>query len=98
MAKEPMTQENRLLALTTPLGKDMLCVATLEGSEAVSELFRIDLGLVSDQAKAVSFADIIGKKVTIAIELPDRKKRYINGIVSRFAQGGFDVGSGQTHY
>ena len=37
MAKDKLTQDNRLLALSTPLGKDVLCLSTLEGSEAVSE-------------------------------------------------------------
>jgi type VI secretion system secreted protein VgrG len=93
-----LTQDGRLLALTTTLAKDMLCIETLEGAEAVSDLFRFDLGLVSDQSATVAFADMIGTRVTISIALPQGQARYINGVVSRFAFGGQDVGTGLTHY
>ena len=36
-----LLQQDRLIYLSTPLGKDALHVETLEGSEAVSRLFRL---------------------------------------------------------
>jgi type VI secretion system secreted protein VgrG len=96
MAKDKITQDLRLLSLSTPLGKDVLCLHKLEGTEAISSPFHFCLELLSDQSSTVSFKDIVGKRVTIAIELPSKQKRYINGLVSRFAQGDFDTG--MTHY
>jgi type VI secretion system secreted protein VgrG len=93
-----LTQAGRMLALTTPLGTDVLCIETLEGAEAVSDLFRFDLGLVSLTSATIAFKDIIGKRVTIAITLPQGQTRFINGLVSRFAFGGQDIGTGLNHY
>lgn len=85
------TQENRLISITTPLGQDVLMLAGFTGREAVSRLFTFNLDLLSD-SKSISFADIIGQKVTINIELGDGSNhRHINGFVSRFAQAASDA-------
>ena len=80
-----LTQENKLLSLDTPLGKDVLLLAKLHGQEGLSELFYFDLELFSEK-QTVVFEDIVGKSVTIAIFLADGSKRYINGLISRFSQ------------
>lgn len=89
------TQQDRLLELSTPLGKDVLLLQELRGREGISQLFRFDLHLLSEE-KAIKYEDIVGKKVTIAIKHGDKKKRYINGVVSRFVQGKKD--DRFTHY
>src|ERR1700690_1035500 len=82
------TQENRLLALDTPLGKDVLLLQGLTGREGISQIFKFDLDLLSDN-NAIAFKDIIGQRVTIRILLADgSSERYFNGFVSRFAQSG----------
>jgi len=88
-------QENRLLELTTPLGKDVLLLQELRGREGLSQLFRFELHLLSEE-KAIKYEDIVGKKVTITIKHGDKKKRYVNGVVSRFVQGKKDERF--THY
>jgi type VI secretion system secreted protein VgrG len=80
-----LTQENKLLSLDTPLGKDVLLLAKLQGQEGLSELFYFDIELFSEK-QTVAFEDIVGKSVTIAIFLADGSKRYINGLISRFSQ------------
>jgi type VI secretion system secreted protein VgrG len=85
----PYTQDNRLLSLTTPLGKDVLLLAGLHGHEALSRLFSFRLDLLSE-GPAVDFAKIIGQNVTISITRFDGKPRFFNGIVSHFAQSGKD--------
>jgi type VI secretion system secreted protein VgrG len=84
------TQENRLLAIDTPLGKDVLLLQALTGHEGVSRLFSFDLELLAYDNDSISFKDIVGQNVTITIQLPDGTPRYINGYVSRFAQGSTD--------
>ncbi len=86
------SQDNRLIAINTPLGKDVLLLAGFGGKEGISRLFNFDLTLISEKHD-ISFAGIIGKSVTISVILADESKRYFNGIVSRFAQG---QGGGET--
>ena len=90
------TQENRLLKLDTPLGDDALLLQGLTGREGISQLFKFDLDLLSDQ-NDIDFTDIIGQQVTIRVLLSDGStERYFNGYVSRFAQSGSDTRF--THY
>lgn len=82
----PYTQENRHLAIDTPLGKDVLLLTGFRGTEGLSRLFGFELSLLSENHK-IKFEDIIGKNVTVSIVLSDGDKRYFNGIISRFSQG-----------
>jgi type VI secretion system secreted protein VgrG len=91
----PYTQENRLIAIDTPLGKDALLLQELSGREGISRLFDLNLDLLS-QKENIEFSSIVGQRVTITISLAENKKRYINGFVSRFAQSGSAPDA--THY
>ena len=79
------TQEGGLFKIDTPLGKDVLLLRGFQGSEGISRLFRFQLDLLSEN-NSISFPDIIGKNVTISLKQPDGSYRYLNGIISRFAQ------------
>jgi type VI secretion system secreted protein VgrG len=79
------TQDGGLFKLDTPLGKDVLLLKGFEGTEGISRLFRFQLDLLSDNP-SISFPDIVGKNVTISLKQPDGSYRYLNGIISRFAQ------------
>ncbi|HTW57163.1 MAG TPA: type VI secretion system tip protein TssI/VgrG [Terriglobales bacterium] len=82
------TQANRLIAIDTPLGDDVLLLQGFTGREGVSQLFKFDLDLLSVKSD-INFKDIIGQSVTIRILLSDgSSERYFNGVVSRFAQSG----------
>jgi len=81
-----ITQENKLFAIGTPLGEDMLVLANFSGEEAMSSLFSFQLTLLSEDHN-VKFDAIIGENVTISIRLPNDEFRYFNGIISSFAQG-----------
>jgi type VI secretion system secreted protein VgrG len=92
----PYTQENRLIAIDTPLGKDKLLLQGFTGREGISKLFSFHLDLLSDK-NDISFKDIIGQRVTIRVLLSDgSSERYFNGFVSRFAQSG--AGTTLTNY
>ncbi len=80
------TQDNRLITIDTPLGKDVLLLSSIQGNDGVSTPFSFELDLLSENT-GIKFQDIIGKNVAVTIVLADGKKRYFNGLVSRFAQG-----------
>jgi type VI secretion system secreted protein VgrG len=84
------TQQNRLMKLDTPLGEDVLLLQELTGFEGISRLFSFDLNLLAYENDSIDFQQIVGKQVTVTLNLPDLTPRYINGYVSRFTQGGTD--------
>jgi type VI secretion system secreted protein VgrG len=79
------TQEGGLFKIDTPLGKDVLLLRGFRGSEGISRLFRFELDLLSEN-HSISFPDIVGKNVTLSLKQPDGSYRYLNGVISRFAQ------------
>lgn len=87
------TQKQRHINITTPLGADKLLLLGLQGSEGISRLFNFDLSLFSED-QGIAFADIIGKGVTVSIELPSGGYRYFNGIISSFSQTSGESASG----
>jgi len=80
-----ITQENRELEIATPLGKDVLLITSMSGTEQLGRPFRFELELASedDQIKA---EDIVGQNVTIRLDLLADEPRYFNGYISRFTQ------------
>ena len=88
-------QQNRLIAIDTPLGADALLLQGFTGQEGMSQLFHFHLDLLSENP-AIPFNRIVGQRVTLHILLPDGSQRSINGCVSRFAQTGNDMRF--THY
>ena len=86
----PYTQENRLIQITTPLGKDVLLLAGFSGQEAISSLFQFHLDLLAENRQNIAFDKLLGQKVAILVMLPNDEKRYFHGILSGFSQGGRD--------
>jgi type VI secretion system secreted protein VgrG len=84
-----IAQEHRRIAISTPLGKDVLLLRAFTGSEAISQLFHFDLDLLSEN-DSVKFQDVVGKNVTLRIYDKDGGQRYWNGFISRFSQGAQD--------
>ncbi len=80
-------QADRPLAVTTPLGKDALLLVGFTGQEAVSQLFSFQLDLMAENRQDVAFDKLLGQKITVSLTLPDRKKRYFNGVCNRVIQG-----------
>lgn len=87
----PLTQENRLIAIDTPLGPDVLLLRGFTGHESISRLFNFELDLLSADPE-IKFEEIIGQKVTIRVRLGQDKERFFHGMISRFMQTGSDVG------
>jgi type VI secretion system secreted protein VgrG len=85
------SQESKSISLKTPLGDDVLLLRGFTGSEGISRLFSFHLDLLSEKSReSVKFKDIIGKQVTITLNMPDDKQRYFNGFVSRFVESSSD--------
>jgi type VI secretion system secreted protein VgrG len=87
----PPTQANRLIAIDTPLGPDVLLLRGFTGQESLSRLFSFELDLLSADPE-IKFDKIIGQKVRIRVRLGKEKERFFHGIISRFMQTGSDVG------
>src|SRR5262245_19854270 len=87
------TQANRPMAVTTPLGADVLLVRGFSGQEGLSQLFRYQLDLIAENAKVegITFDKVLGQPVTVRLELPNKQQRYFNGICNRFRQGESDA-------
>jgi len=90
VADASYSQDNRLLILDTPLGKDVLLLQELTGEEGISRLFTYELNLLAHENDSVVFSDIVGQKVSISLSRPDGSSRHISGYVSRFTQGATD--------
>jgi type VI secretion system secreted protein VgrG len=82
------TQDSRTFELKTPLGKDVLLLKSMNGREAMSQPFQWELDLLSEKTD-VDPDDLLGKKVSIGMTLPNGKKRFFHGFVSEFSLGGW---------
>lgn len=79
-----ISQDNRLLSIESPLGKDELLLVSCSGSEYISDIFEYQLDLLSNNLD-IKPQDIVGKQVTVKIETPE--VRYINGYINSFTLG-----------
>src|SRR5688572_8049067 len=87
----PATQENRIAAIATGLGPDVLLLRSVSIQEQMGRMFQIEAELSSEKGEII-FDKVLGTNVTIRLQIGD-KTRYFNGFVSRFVQlanvGGF---------
>src|SRR5215472_7236487 len=84
-----ITQATRPMAVSTPLGEDVLLLRAFEGNEAISRLFSFELELLSEN-HSINFQDIVGQRVSLRLSLAHGSPRFWNGFVSRFVQAGRD--------
>lgn len=89
-----ITQDGRLIAITSPLGKDELLLYAFEGVEHISDLFNFQIDVLSKN-QTIKPEDLIGKTVTLTIQ--DKQKRTFNGYISRFSFGEIRPGN-LRHY
>jgi type VI secretion system secreted protein VgrG len=78
-------QDNLKLKISTPLGPNKLLLSSFRGEEQISGLFQFTLEMVSED-NAIDFQAIVGKAVTVTLNLSNNAEHYINGIVGRFVQ------------
>lgn len=82
------SQKSRLFQLKTPLGKDVLMLRRLAGSEALGRPFEWDLELLSERGD-IQAEQLLGHKASVELTLPGGKKRYFHGYVTEFGQEGW---------
>ncbi len=79
------TQDDRAIGIETPLGKDVLLLKGFSLNEEMGRPFTAQLDLRSEKPD-IDFNQIIGKNVTIRLNLSTGAKRFINGYIARFSQ------------
>lgn len=75
-----------VMEISTPLGQDLL-FHRMSGREDLSQLFEYQIDLLSARSD-ISPDEIMGKNVTVKLELPNNNSRFYNGFVTRFTQMG----------
>ena len=78
-----ITEDNRDVAIHSPLGEGVLLLRSMEGAEQLGRLYSYELQLLSTKAN-IQAKDILGQKVTIRLRTKENTKRYFNGHVNRF--------------
>ncbi|MBL8297908.1 MAG: type VI secretion system tip protein VgrG [Rhodanobacteraceae bacterium] len=78
---------NRALNVTTPLGPQLLRFDSLQGREALSQLFEFQLMLKSEE-KGLSADDLLGRPITVDLELDGGARRHLNGQCVHFRSAG----------
>ena len=78
----------RRVTIQTPLG-EQLQFRQLRGSEDLSQLFSLDIDLLSE-SRDIDPKALLGKTATVAVETEGGGRRYLDGIVTRFGMQGQD--------
>jgi type VI secretion system secreted protein VgrG len=88
------TQDNRLLKISTPLGKDKLLLNRLTVTEEISSLFSYEVELLHDDKDKPGFEPtpidaktLLGQAVGIYIDQRDGTIRELGGMINHFSQG-----------
>lgn len=85
-----MTADNRSVLVTTPLGNDELLFQSMSGTEEMGRLFEFEIELTRKQQKGtVDISSILGKSMTLKLEMPNTTTRFFNGKVIQFKHTGF---------
>ena len=82
--------KNRIAQAHNPLGPTLM-FRKLTGREQVSGLFDFQLELLADKDNSVLPSNLIGKDITVELELQGGGTRFLNGQVTRFAFVGKEV-------
>jgi type VI secretion system secreted protein VgrG len=77
----------RVMELMTPLGVDVLLFHRMSAREELSRLSEFDIDVLSEQGD-IDIDQLLGKNVTLKLQLHDGGVRHFNGYVTRFAQAG----------
>lgn len=92
----PISQQDRMLQIATPLDNDFLLLNKFQAQEGISTLFRFELDLLHEETEASSLptvidvAQILGKPMVVGLLQRDGNVRHFSGIVNHFLQGNRD--------
>ena len=82
----PYTQSGRMIAISTPLGEDVLLLEHLAVDEGINGLFSIHAS-VKSQRDDLKASDLIGSTVDFSLKLKDAGTRWWNGFVTELHEG-----------
>ncbi len=91
------SQDDRFIAINSPLGKDVLLLKGIRMNDELGRPFVAHLDLRSE-TQDIDFKNIIGMNVTVRINLADGTPRYINGFIADFAQHGAPYAGSMNEY
>ena len=74
----------RAMEIVTPLGEDALLFHRMSAREELGRLSEYEIDLLSAR-NDIDLDEILGKNVTVNLELPKNKLRHFNGFVTRFS-------------
>ncbi|SDH10945.1 type VI secretion system tip protein TssI/VgrG [Pseudomonas abietaniphila] len=85
------TQLTRLAQVSSPLGPDVLILKNMSGGDELGRLFEYELQLTSKD-DSIDLNQLLGKPVSLSLQLGGGSSRYFHGVVSRCSQ---NVDTGQ---
>jgi type VI secretion system secreted protein VgrG len=77
-----VTQENRLIAIDSPLGQDVLLLTSVQGEDVVSTCFTYTIEFITKAADA-DVRRLVGQSVTIWLDNDQTQRVPINGFIRR---------------
>ena len=83
------TQDNRFMRVDSALGKDVFFLRRLKATESFSQLFTIDVDLLSYDSN-IRAEDVIGSHIATFIGTNGPQPRSLNGFVKSFAYTGLE--------
>jgi type VI secretion system secreted protein VgrG len=81
------TQAERPIAVSTPLGEDVLLLRGYAGEEGISSPFSFTLDLLSEDA-SIDGEALLGSPVIVTTRLGNGDERPMHGLINRFTQLG----------
>jgi type VI secretion system secreted protein VgrG len=84
----PATQTNRQVSVKSALGPDVLLFSSMSSSEQLGRLPEFRVQMLSMDAD-IKIADVLGKPMTVEVELAGGELRHFHGIVTRFGSTGW---------
>ncbi|WP_339483703.1 type VI secretion system tip protein TssI/VgrG, partial [Pseudomonas sp. RL_5y_Pfl2_73] len=78
-------QASRLAKITSPLGPEVLLLKDMGGGEELGRLFNYELQLHSLD-NAIDLNQLLGKPMSVSLQLDGGGERYFHGIVARCSQ------------
>jgi type VI secretion system secreted protein VgrG len=78
---EALLQDKQVGTLTTPLGENTLALVAMNATEALSELFEIQVEAASTQG-GLDFAAALGLGSTVMLKTQDGNERYFHGVMT----------------
>lgn len=81
---DQLTQEHRLISISSPLKKDELLLTSFQGGEYISRLFEYQIEVLSANV-TLEPKKLVGEQVTVTLQ--NETERFFTGYVSRFSFG-----------